>query len=517
MKKMLLMMAAAIFAGALFSAEAYDAKHVNAKSVVIQWRYAPWWVSPTNCCECGDNNVFLADGDIVISTISNGIVARRDTIYKREQGLASYANFDLTGTRVAFYRQGKAGGSCAQVNGGKSYISITNTNGAGLRNLCELPGPPGPLDGAALDWPAGEWIYYCRPNAQTTAGDPRALNTVDVWKVNATDGTTSRVCNFPDVNGNPTKCQYWRRFSLDLTATHMGGQSVGYGGCSDNANFAGGNGVWNFPPTNCQLQGAMICGVPACNAAISPSGTIVGHYMGDMHQDLWLTSVSTCKQLIPGTTADPYGRTNLHTALEVWAGDSIGKGAEEIHWAHNSDKWVLQNIGWWGHAAQIAYTCNQVAANWVDKVAINITKHPLPAKLTDPSFPGGVQPNEMVWNYTTGDLWIDDPVNNPQKNKYEDLQGVWHAVPGATAVESPLTGASRNASPAIFSGSRIRVQVSGNGPWEIAISAANGRMIRSQRGAGPEARIAMSGLGAGVYLMRISSRSGTDLQRFVVR
>jgi len=519
MKKILRMIVAGIIAGTICSAQAYDAKHLNAKSVVIQWRYTPWWVSATNCCECGDNNIFLADGDIVVSTISNGIVVRRDTIYKREQGLASYANFDLTGTRVAFYRQGKAGGSCAQINGGKNYISVINIDGTGLRNLCELPGPPGSIDGGALDWPAGEWIYYCqtRPTSEATCG--YCTNTLNIWRVHAGTGATEKVCTIGDGTGYDFKCSYWRRFSLDLTAQHMGGQTYGYNGCSDDNghSYSGGNGVWNFPPANGNLGPASICGVAACNAAISPSGAIVGHYMGGMHEDLWLTNVSTCKQLIPGTTTNAWGVTNLHTDLEVWAGDSIGKGSEYIAWAANSDKWVLQNVGWWGHAAQQAYTTNQVAANWTDKVAINITKHPLPTQLTDVSFPGGAQPNEMVWNYTTGDLWINDPVNNPQRNRYEDLQGVWHVVPGATAMESPLTGASRNASPATLNGSRISMRVSGDGPWEIAISGADGRIMRMQRGAGPEAHIATAGLSPGIYMMEISALSGIILQRFAMR
>jgi hypothetical protein len=116
-------------------------------------------------------------------------------------------------------------------------------------------------------------------------------------------------------------------------------------------------------------------------------------------------------------------------------------------------------------------------------------------------------------------MWISDPVNNPQNTKYEDLQGVWHAAPGAipTAVESPFAGGCNNANPMVLDGARILVRTSGNGPWEIAVVAADGRIMRLQRGTGPKAWIATTDLGTGVYMMKISTRAGDSMRRFVVR
>jgi hypothetical protein len=126
----------------------------------------------------------------------------------------------------------------------------------------------------------------------------------------------------------------------------------------------------------------------------------------------------------------------------------------------------------------------------------------------------------MYINNCTGDMWISDPVNNPLNTKYEDLQGAWHAAPGAipTTVESPFAGGHKNANPAILEGGGIRVRVSGDGPWEIIVSAADGRIMRSQHGAaGVDAQIPTTGLSTGVYLMEITTREGSSLQRFVVK
>ena len=524
MKKMMLMMVAGFMAGALFSAHAYVAKNFNARSVSVQFRFTKWFYDGSQgaCCECSEDQAY--DGSIRVFTIQNGQVNFVDTIYTREQGLAQYPVFDLTGRRIAFFRkdigpQGPNGaGSCVTKNDGKSHISIINFDGAGLRDLCDLPGRPGFDEG--LDWPGGEWIYYVCPKSAAdalAAGGAGNSNSVAIWKVNATTGTNQVVC---DLNSAGTaKCYYWRRFSVDITGDRMSGQSMGYNGCSGGS-FPGGNGVWDFPPSNCALH--TVCGVAACNAAISPSGTIVGHYMGGNHIEMWMTDVNTCKPLNPGTTANPYGCVYLKKDanggdnLETWAAESLGNGCEHIKWSRNSDKWVMQDVGWWGHAERIAWGANQVVMNWKDKVALNITKTPKgPVQPTDVQ--GLMEPAGIAISNSTGDLWIDDPVNNPLKNKYEDLQGVWHEVPGATTAASPIFSAGMNTAPAAMNGSRIRVQVSGNGPWAIAISSADGRTMRLQRGAGPEARIATAGLCVGVYMMKISNRSGSVIRRLMMR
>jgi hypothetical protein len=160
---------------------AYNGKQVNAKAVSVQWRHgiATDWTSM--CCDCWDG---FPQGQIVVYTITAGVVQSNPaTIYTRDKGLATYPAFNLAGTKIAFFRSSKApaatGNMCASVNGGKSYVSVINTDGTGLTDLVEIPATPaGEI--MPLDWPAGNWIYYTKPYA--IQGDP---SSVDIWRVNA--------------------------------------------------------------------------------------------------------------------------------------------------------------------------------------------------------------------------------------------------------------------------------------------------------------------------------------------
>jgi hypothetical protein len=320
--------------------------------------------------------------------------------------------------------------------------------------------------------------------------------------VNAVTKVNEKVCNFSS-NGQENICTYFRRFSLSLDAARVAAQMMGKYLCTVTPDV-GGNAVWSFPPAGCSFANGRLNYADGCNISISPSGGYMGSYLGGQHADIFINTVDG-----KNGTGSSVAKVNIHTQLESWAGQTIGNGAELIRWAVNSDKWVMQEIGFNpdGHAGTLCEGSNQVVCNWTDQVAINISKNRNVA----------IGADTMKLNNCAGDFWVDDPANNPQKNNYEDLQGVWHVAPGATAVESPLAGAGRNASPPIMNGSGIRVHISGDGPWEIAISAADGRMVRSHRGAGAEARIATAGLSSGVYMMKISARNGIDLQRFVVR
>jgi len=350
-----------------------------------------------------------------------------------------------------------------------------------------------------LDWPAGDWIYYERTHdpADVYSGDG---SSIDIWKVNAVTKENVKVCGFSN-NGQENKCTYFRRFSLSIDGTRMAAQFMGKYDCTLTPDV-GGNAVWSFPGA-CDL-GARLNYEDGCNIGISASGGYVGSYIGGQHVDLFINAVDGQN----GTGPD-VATINIHNQLESWAGQTIGNGAELIRWAVNSDKWVMQEIGTNpdGHADENAMGSNQVVANWTDKVAINISKN------SNKTISG----QTMYLNNCAGDFWVSDPTNNPNGTKYEDLQGVWHTAPGASAVESPFAGERKEAHSAIVDGSRIVVRVAGESPWEIAVLAADGRIMRSQRGAGAEARIAASGLGAGVYMMKISSRGGDGMRRFVMR
>jgi hypothetical protein len=508
---------ACVFTAMIWPANAYNGKQVNAKAVSVQWRFTKWFYNGSQgaCCECSENQEW--DGSILVFTIQGAKVAHTDTIYRREQGLAQSAVFDLTGTRIAFYRKGtgpqgpNGAGNCVTVNDGKNHVSIINPDGTGLQDLCDLPGRPGVEQN--LDWSVGDWIYYTLPKtpaeAQATGGSGNT-NSVKIWKVNAKTKQNLPVAE-------PTfVCPYWRRFSIDVTATHMGGQIYDYFGCTP-AGQLGSNTVYNFPPSNNNFPAAAICSNPGCNTCVSTSGTLTAWYMGGLHDCLYITKVNQndCNQRVVAGK-DCY---NLNTDLEPWAGvGDFGIGAEQPGWAVNSDKWVLQEIGWYGHTSTIAQGSNQVVFDWQDQVAIRISNNPKPPASSTGEADG------ICLNNATGDMWIDDPVNNPLCNKYEDVNGVWHEVPGAnTCTPTSVQNAGMKSSGMLSGffakpfGRAIQIQAPEGTPWELTIATADGKTLKSIRGQLAGAGIPLSGLGKGVYIVKLSTQGKTVSQHCVLQ
>jgi hypothetical protein len=510
---------ACIVVGTMSSANAYDAKHVNAKAVSVQWRFTKWFYDGSQgpCCEGNENQE--QDGDIQVFTIRDAKTTNTSTIYHKEQGLAQSAVFDLTGTKIAFYRKGtgpqgpNGAGNCVTVNDGKNHVSIINCDGTGLRDLCDLPGRPGIEQN--LDWAAGDWIYYILPKSPAeaqAAGGSANTNSVTIWKVNAKTGQNVMVAQ------PAAPCSYWRRFSINVDATRSGGQTYPYPGCSGGT--LNSNTVYNFPPPNSDFPAAAICGNPGCNACVSTSGTLCAWYMGGAHENLFITKVAPCGQRVEAGK-EYY---SLDNDLEVWAGvGDFGKAAENPNWSVNSEKWILQEIGWVGVMSGIAQGSNQIAANWVDKVAIRVSNNPKPPCHQTPT--GCVESEGICINNATGDIWIEDRVNNPLCNKYEDLSGVWHEVPGAntcsaTAIENYAGLAARGNMPApaaTVSASAILVRVPPEGAWTLTIATPDGRTLRSLGGTSADAGIRVSNLGNGLYILTLHAQGKTLVQRCIVR
>jgi hypothetical protein len=417
MKRVLVIAAlVAAVAGALFSASAVDGKHVNGRAVSVKWQFG-WKNWAGACCECYTN---YWRGSICLYTISNGAIASMDTIYKVNQGFAYYPAFNLDGNKVAFYRCNTSfgsGGSCAAANGGKNTISIIDINGGNLTNLCELPGYP-PNEGG-LDWPAGEWIYYEYPNPGQSNTD-----SYEIWKVNYRTKENAKVCRFT-VADQTMQCTYFRRFSLDLAADKMADQGMQKYLCTDPTYSC--NSIYAFPG-NCDLP-QNIGG--NCNRSISASGKYTASYLGGMHQDMLLNTVGS------GVSPVPPASINI-SQLATWSQTTLGIGAELTRWAVNSDKWVLQQIGWYGHAGNMEYGTNQVACNWVDNAAIRISNNP---KVTQSSTPGG--DGTLYYGNCTGDMWIDGGAANA--GKYEDAAGAWQPAPGYVPTQIGYIAASKHA------------------------------------------------------------------------
>jgi hypothetical protein len=135
-----------------------------------------------------------------------------------------------------------------------------------------------------------------------------------------------------------------------------------------------------------------------------------------------------------------------------------------------------------------------VACDWIDKVAFNITKNP--------KLPSADANGVMHINSCTGDMWIDDPANNPSGNKYEDLQGVWHSV-GSTDAESqkPTWKAAHRPSVSFDENGNLRIDVSPDGYADLRITNIRGSTLYSCASAG-KLMIRAGTLKPGLCLMR---------------
>jgi len=118
-------------------------------------------------------------GPIVRFDFQANKVTGQQTIYS---GMAQYPSINVEGTKVAFYRHnasmqnGKLVGSIQD----SGWISVMNIDGSGLTNLVRVDKSYKPNNSDAAipvnDWPAGDWIYYERPN-----------KTAEIWRVNVND------------------------------------------------------------------------------------------------------------------------------------------------------------------------------------------------------------------------------------------------------------------------------------------------------------------------------------------
>jgi hypothetical protein len=502
--------AAAFLLLSMLPATAYNGKQVNAKAVSVQAFHTEWF---STFSTCGSSDAMM-DGSIIVYTIAASKVTNKTVIYDRSLGLAQYPAFNLAGTKVAFYREGvaaaAAGGNCVSVNGGKSFISIINSDGTGLTDLCELQALPEGLI-LPLDWPAGNWIYFEMPH--TTVFTNQGNTSLMIWRVNSVTKVAEKVCNLTD-DGSDSEitCAYIHRMSLNLKGDRMALMCYPKFGCNEGTAtvdfFSNVNRVYRFPPPGGNLTGADVLGRAGCNISISPSGAQVGSYFAGNHDDLFLS-----------------GTDVKISQLESWAGEKIGNGAEVIRWAVNSDKWVLQGIGLTnsGHADNNFLGCNQVVCNWTDQVAINISKNP-------PPFCGAVDyltcgvpatlENSLITNNDPGDMWISDPANNPNGDRYEDLQGVWHTVDG-TAVSSDRdrNGMHENSNGPImlnWADREVSLRLPSGNLSEIRIIDIRGMTIAQQM-ARDLAHISLKGFAPGTYFVIVDNEGRAKNSKIIVR
>jgi hypothetical protein len=468
---------------------------MNGIAVHTAW----WWPFADEYTWTGDK---YPRGKLVVARIVNNQVTSRDTIFKGSQGTAQYPALNYNGSRVAFFRWGiQAAEDTSRryhiVSGtasAKNYISVINIDGTGLQNLVEVATPcntsPEAGEGnCVLDWTCGQWIYYEKPT-----------KTGQIWRINVVNPSLNQqVANYGNAN--------LRRWELNWGATCCAWQTRTPGVF---------NGGAKFPSLQSQV------GLVACNASISCSGTFLGHYYGGNHTLMCATKVSPSTMAKTGNNS-PLGAYNEHTVeqIEGWIKDTLMLscgGCDLIRWAVNSDKWALRMIGWTGQADKICNGSNQVAVNWKESQAVNISHIPPPLASDKPC-------DGWAYSWTTnhhstcadaGDLWVDFGPNNLYK--WEDENGTLNSISSIdpTNIKMPLPGqmsdiakygimlaTTTSGMRAIFPDSRC---------YTIQISDLFGRRIAVANGVGC-VDVGFSRVSGGLYLARISAEG----RSFVVR
>jgi hypothetical protein len=463
--------------------------------------HAPSFVNPPGW--------FLWAGPVVRYDIVNNKVTGIDTIAKAPiVGQQPQISFD--GTRVAFYRFGwqvekHSDGKYYLIESSRNapcYISVVNKDGSGLRNILQLP-----VNGSVgkwglgtvygygwdnqLEWPAGEWIYYLQPN-----------QTGIIRRVNAISGADELVVAMVGSNPAGNAC-YWRRWSLSADAKWMGYQTECGG-----ANAVGGS---NFPPPNGRISDCPSwIAMPACNGSISTSGQYVANFGYEGHSQVFISRfpknqgrVSCCMGLEVSAISIPN--------IQKWTGRTIvaadGGGSEWIRWSANSDKWYSRMVMYCFQSNVQDYVNNQAIVNWIDSVAIVTSDNRAPGPC--PSLPENFNFTE---GSSAGEVWIDNPAQNPQRTKMELIDGSWVEVPGATPWSPTSATTQKN-----FGSSALNIHRCGSGirvsaPWgercDVEILDLSGRTLSYQRVLGG-AEVALPTSAGGIVIVRASSPSGS--------
>jgi len=482
---------------------AVDGNKINGRAVSAHWRYAPLnWGLKYNDAQG------YWDGAIDLFTINNGKVVKVDTIFKATQGLCYSPAFDINGCKVAFYRLGRALSTTSgkvTANGGKTTISVMNIDGSNVVNLCDCPGEPHmDEDGdGGLDWPAGDWIYYLKP-----VSNGGSMN--ELWKVNVNTKENVNVCTY-DLGGGR-----FRRFSLNLAATKIGNQIID--GSWFNSN------VDPFP-NSCSINSRS----GNCNSCVSASGNYQAKFNGN-HTELCLSGSGGVKA--PPTNINNGGGSFSGVVLRQFQAlttDQFGNDVEGLGFACNSDKWVLQHVGWYGHASEMVWGSEQVACNWADMACIRISNNGKIARETCPA-EGRPGPDCCGGCGTTyygnefGDLWVDGGAANA--GKYEDGDGTWHSVAGAgttycatgIVIAEPASSSERNAGmmSVAITGQALEITLPANGAWRITAIDGKGRIVVEQRVAGMVSTIAKESVPRGMHIIHAQSSWGTASRKVFV-
>jgi len=442
-------------------------------------------------------NVVCQGGKLVRYRIAADAITGTDTLY---HGIAEHPTLDFTGSRVAFFAAGlriewqtnfqNAPGwhvvSGTQTN--PNYLLMMNIDGSGLCTLQTFTKPlypsatSGYLDGPVMDWPAGDFIYYEAPT-----------KSAKVYKININNRQSTLVFDY----STPTNGPFLRRFSLNAVASLNAIQGL-Y--CHDNQPQY----ILCFPAINCTwpcIQKTECC----CNISLSASGRYYALYGGGEHEICYVNKWSAGSDWWGNATEM---RAMSVTNLASWSGFNVTAmnkaGGYYIRWATNSDKWVMQEIGYCGQDPTPG--SNQVLCNWVDQKALVVTRNPPPPTCGSPSSWTTVPATQRFSKCSCpGDFRVQPPAG--YENAYEDTAGVWHLL--STQSESgPRAEPSRNRLTFQRETDALIINVpESRGTATVDIIDIAGRLISRTTGSG-SVRIALPSAPRSTVILHVSGRHG---------
>jgi len=481
-----------ILAGMLLAGLHLPSAAMNGRAVSAQFRHGG------NTMEAGMGGGGKSwMGNIVLYTIQNNTVTKADTLHSRSQGFGQAPIFSLDGKRVAFIHWG-AREAAGRLTGTADPDSITIIDIATKveTNLCKLAVHP-PTTHMEVAWPAGDWVYYSTDLIK------------QIWRVNV----ASKVHEMVYSSGSGTNL--WH-FTLSASGSRMGMQINGSS-----------NNIFSFlkPDLTVSVRGLFSCG--SCNAAVSTSGHYE-HSFGGNDPGIPHPKDNICTDGGGGRDGTPniVPAIDQPTTVQIkqWSGttciinsNASDWGSEKIFCSANSDKWYNQRIWDWdgNHPAPMGgygYYNQSYAVNWVEHQAI-LCQTGCNDKYTNDI-------NGMLGN-TSGQVWVDDPVKNPNGDKYEDVAGNWHVVvpgadpapiPNAPAIPLPGTGALDRLNRSV-AGLQIRtnahsIALSFPGRFAVAVINLQGKAVAHQTALG-EFAVRLKDLAPGSYVLRVRAGAST--------
>jgi hypothetical protein len=258
-----------------------------------------------------------------------------------------------------------------------------------------------------------------------------------------------------------------------------------------------------FPPPEKDPESCKSGIVKDCNLSIGASGHYSASYYGVGHNFIDLHYL----KMQPGHS-EHFARITVEEAAE-WAGKgSVGKGAEWIRWSCNSDKWVLQQIGWKGHANRLDVSgSNAVYINWVDEDAIMVTENP---KNNDEG------QNSISHCNTAGDFWVQPPPGKEGMIQLKD--GSWVPVLEKTTIHEASQTPLQHPKGISVSGNRLLVPAAalGDGHTAVSLFTINGTKVRRTIASRTGAVVDIQGLAGGAYMLKARGRGGDHVWRITL-